>query len=340
MIKPAIHHIWGLDPKRMQWIYKQIILPRLTYGCLVWSHSLTNSQISKLETVERVALRYHAPMWKTTPTASLQILLNQKPSYLEITSVSIKTYIRCKDMFQNNHWDGIADNISANSHLKTLNSRCHRISHEGIPLDEFHSNFMKEPHYSWNPPIRPTLTAVGKNDIDDYLHNFDYDNDDDNHDSPTPSGNDTGGLSNSNRMEFHPLRGDPTGLLSTGMALASNTPILPGAEISQGDVVPQHLIPSGISNITQLTLDQFDNNFRLFAQKLINVESDLTIRVILLKNNTMFLNYTFNILGSSNVQEAIIASTCKVCTIFLDHAKGGIHFYAHLELDTHVFAIL
>ena len=49
LIKPAIHHIWGLDPKRMQWIYKQIILPRLTYGCLVLGHSLTNSQISKLK---------------------------------------------------------------------------------------------------------------------------------------------------------------------------------------------------------------------------------------------------------------------------------------------------
>ena len=94
LIKPAIHHIWGLDPKRMQWIYKQIILPRLTYGCLVWGHSLTNSQIQKIETVERVALRYHASMWKTTPTASLQILLNKKPSHLEIMYVSIKTYIR------------------------------------------------------------------------------------------------------------------------------------------------------------------------------------------------------------------------------------------------------
>ena len=153
LIKPAIHHIWGLDPKRMQWIYKQIILPRLTYGCQVWGHSLTNSQISKLGSVERVALRYHAPMWKTTPTASLQILLNQKPSHLKVINVGIKTYIRCKNMFQNNHWDGITDNISANSHLKTLKSRCHRIYHEGIPFDEFNSNFMKEPHYSWNPPI-------------------------------------------------------------------------------------------------------------------------------------------------------------------------------------------
>ena len=62
LIKSAINHIWGLNPKRMQWIYKQIILPRLTYGCHVWGHSLNNDQISKLGSVERLALAYHAPM--------------------------------------------------------------------------------------------------------------------------------------------------------------------------------------------------------------------------------------------------------------------------------------
>ena len=59
----------------MQWIYKQIILPRLTYVCHVWGHSLNNEQITKLGSVERLALAYYAPMWKTTPTASLQIIL-------------------------------------------------------------------------------------------------------------------------------------------------------------------------------------------------------------------------------------------------------------------------
>ena len=191
--------------------------------------------------------------------------MHKKPSHLEIINVSIKTYIRCKDVFQNNLWDGITDNISANSHLKTLKSKCHNMYHEGSPLDEFNSNFMKEPYYSWNPPIRPTLTAVGKNDIDDYLHNFDDDIDNDNHDSPTPVGNDADGQSTSNRMEVRPLRGDPIGPLSNGRELASNLMTLPGAEVCQGDVVPQHLIPSRISKITQLTLDQFDNNYRLFA---------------------------------------------------------------------------
>ena len=128
---------------------------------------------------------------------------------------------------------------------------------------------MKEPHYCWNPPIQPTLTAVSINNIDDYKLDFDEDNDNDYNDSPTPTGNDVDGRSTSNRMEVRPLHGDPIGPLSgVGGVLASNITTLPGAEVSQGDVVPQHLIPSRISKITQLTLDQFDNNYRLFAQKL------------------------------------------------------------------------
>ena len=64
------------------------------------------------------------------------------------------------------------NNRRANSHLATLKSITHDIIHEGIPLDNCESNFMKEPSFSWNPPIRNTLTAVGKNDIDDQ---FDFD---------------------------------------------------------------------------------------------------------------------------------------------------------------------
>ena len=106
-IKPAIYHIYGLSPARMQWIWKQILLPRITYGCHVWGHSLTQQHKSLIKSAERLILRYYAPMWKTTPTASLQVILNQKPSHIEIRGVGIKTYILIKNQFQNNFWDGI-----------------------------------------------------------------------------------------------------------------------------------------------------------------------------------------------------------------------------------------
>ena len=32
MIRPAINYNWGLGPKRVQSIWKQIVLPRLTYA--------------------------------------------------------------------------------------------------------------------------------------------------------------------------------------------------------------------------------------------------------------------------------------------------------------------
>ena len=195
----------------MQWIYKQVLLPRLTYGCHVWGHSLNHEQITKLGSVERLALAYYAPMWKTTPTASLQIILNKKPSHLEVLSVGIKSYIRFKQLFQGNHWDGIANNRMTNSHLKTLKYKSSKIIHEGTPLDEFESNFMREPSYSWNPPIRSTLMAIGKNNIDDqHDYNDLFDQTTDNNDSFDEADNDTSRLTASQRMEFHPASGAST----------------------------------------------------------------------------------------------------------------------------------
>ena len=222
---------------------------------------------------------------KKNPTASLQILFNQMPSQLEIMYVTIKTYIRCKHVFKNNHWDGIAEYASANSHLKTIKSLCHEIHHEGTPLDMFHSNFMMDPYYNWNPPIRTSLTAVGINDTDDYQINLD-DNDHDTHDDePIPTGTFGGGDHTCNGMVFCSLHGDPNHLdcrcttlvLPTteihhipvaAAAAASQTMTPPEVEFHNGALVPLNLIPSSTSKSTQLTLDQFENNYRLFSQRL------------------------------------------------------------------------
>ena len=153
-------------------------------------------------------MQCYASTWKKTPTASLQILYNQLPSQLDIMYVTIKTYIRCKHIFQNNHWDGIAEYASANSHLKTIKSLCHEILHEGIPLDLFYSNFMMDPYYSWNPPIRTSLTAVGINDTDDYQINLVDNVKFSQEDEPIPTGSYGGVDPSCNRMECCSLHGD------------------------------------------------------------------------------------------------------------------------------------
>ena len=105
----------------------------------------------------------------------------------------------------------------ANSHLKTLKFKSNQISHEGTPLDEFESNFMREPSYSWNPPIRTTLTVIGKNNINDC---FDIDDVTDatnnNNDSFEVADSDARGLTTSQRMDFRQVHGDSPSRLLAG----------------------------------------------------------------------------------------------------------------------------
>ena len=58
----------------------------------VESLSDKNSDVINKE-VARIALVYFAPMWKSTPTAGLEIILNQKPPHIKIQGVAIKSYI-------------------------------------------------------------------------------------------------------------------------------------------------------------------------------------------------------------------------------------------------------
>ena len=74
-----------------------------------------------------------------------------------------------------------------------------------------------------------------------------------------------------------------------------------------------HSIPKGITKITELTLELFDNSDHLYAQKINHPEEGLFIRAILMQNNTIFFNHTYKIIGSSNVAIATIASADQVC---------------------------
>ena len=107
----------------------------------------------------------------------MEVILNQHPSYLEVEGVGIRTFMRIKDQFQNNFWDGVPLDLRANIHLRKLKSVATQILHEGQPLDNFVSDNLKDPYYNWNPPTRKSLMAVCKNDIDNQnkIDDFDFD---------------------------------------------------------------------------------------------------------------------------------------------------------------------
>ena len=82
-------------------------------------------------------------------------------------------------------------------------------------------------------------------------------------------------------------------------------------------------ISKGISKISELTLDQFQNNYKLFTQKLDGIKTGLVIRAILLKNSEVIFNYSFKIVGTDNIQNATITAANKVCNLYLVCALKG-----------------
>ena len=95
-----------------------------------------------------------------------------------------------------------------------------------------------------------------------------------------------------------------------------------------------HSIPKGITKITKLTLELFDNNYHLYAQKINHPKEGLFIRAIIMKNNAIFFNHTYKIIGTSNVAIATIASADQVCNHYLVHADKGDTFICALG-DSH-----
>ena len=103
---------------------------------------------------------------------------------------------------------------------------------------------------------------------------------------------------------------------------------------NKGVLLPAH-VPKSAAKVVELTLELFDNNFNLYAQKIKHHEDGLFIRAILMKNNIIFFNNTYKINGTSNVAIATIASADQVCNQYLVHAGKGDSFICALGEGHH-----
>ena len=92
------------------------------------------------------------------------MILNKKPAHLEVLSTAIKTFMRIKDQFQTNFWDGFPLGNRGCSHLMKLKQITSQISLKDQSLDLFISDYRKNPMFNWNPPVRDQLQAVCTND--------------------------------------------------------------------------------------------------------------------------------------------------------------------------------
>ena len=85
---------WGLNPAQGLWIYESIICPKLTYGSLVWGHSLTQININLLNTVQRLGLMGASHSLCPTPLAALERMLDILPIQLHISDLAEEARFR------------------------------------------------------------------------------------------------------------------------------------------------------------------------------------------------------------------------------------------------------
>ena len=195
------------------------------------------------------------------------MILNKKPSHIEIKGTGIKTYIRIKNQCQNNFWDGKPNNKRLASHLLTLQNVTNKITHEGITFHKFESDYLREPFFNWNPPSRNTLTAVCIDDVNDEYDSLDEENSQAVNDTDRPAGEIPKVVNNNNY---------------------NNIEAIPRTVVEQNNnegadgVIPWSL--DVVSPFHKLLLEQFTNNYDLIAQKQSNYDVGLVIRALILKN--------------------------------------------------------
>ena len=88
---------WGLKPKVVIWLYKTIIRPMLSYGCLIWwkrAQLLTSQNL--LNKFQRLICTAATGAIKSTPTTALEVLLYLPPLHLFLKNEASLSALRLK----------------------------------------------------------------------------------------------------------------------------------------------------------------------------------------------------------------------------------------------------
>ena len=102
LIKRTIGKKWGLSPDKMLWVYKTLIIPKITYACVAWASNLTQTQVSKLNSIQALAARLITRCNSKTPSTLLYALLNLSPIEAKINETALSRAITCK---AERHWN-------------------------------------------------------------------------------------------------------------------------------------------------------------------------------------------------------------------------------------------
>ena len=140
-----LHNAWsifdntkGLNLVGGEWIHRAIIIPKATYGAVVWaSHNLTQREHNLLGQINRIGLNVRTRVKRSTPTKKLEIIMNTLPMDIQAQGSALKTWCRIKHSITQD-WDGITSNPKRHplAHRTWLESKLTEINLSGQTLEK------------------------------------------------------------------------------------------------------------------------------------------------------------------------------------------------------------
>lgn len=90
---------WGLSFQKCLWIYLSIVRPMISYGCIVWSHSLSSGSILTLRRIQRLAILMMTQCMRSTPTEGAEAVLGLMPLDYFCQETATVAYTRIRSQF-------------------------------------------------------------------------------------------------------------------------------------------------------------------------------------------------------------------------------------------------
>lgn len=107
--------VWGPKPKVIDYIYKGIVRPMVTYGSAVWHKAaMKKTNKNELGKLQRLAMTCMAQVKRSTPGSAMEVLLDIPPLHLHVEEAARKTKMR----LQGKEWDKMEKTLSLQRNVK------------------------------------------------------------------------------------------------------------------------------------------------------------------------------------------------------------------------------
>ena len=166
-ISKAIGRLWGPSPLVTKWAFTGIIRPMLSYGAVIWGHTLENATTSQqlsLNRLNRLAALMITFCRKGTPTAGLEVIYDLMPLDLFIIGEAIKAGYRIKSRNVTT-WDGLGYKPSIQGHKKWADTNAKKLGltselDEERPIRIWKKNYrVDKDSFEKGLPIKPQGTV-------------------------------------------------------------------------------------------------------------------------------------------------------------------------------------